>query len=127
MVKGLVSAPDGSDLFISVSGDAAPLPAGGVVGADSVGLGIPFGLVELVVVHGLHAGTVHRLEVGHHRVGPAEQGDVDVVLPVSEPFSIEVTCGATVFVDDEVVPWAIGRRRAIGGLDLSLRWCAGQE
>lgn len=125
MVKGLVSAPDGSDLFISVSGDAAPLPAGGVVGADSVGLGIPFGLVELVVVHGLHAGTVHRLEVGHHRVGPAEQGDVDVVLPVSEPFSIEVTCGATVFVDDEVVPWAIGRRRAIGGLDLSLRWCAG--
>ncbi|GMA41482.1 FtsK/SpoIIIE domain-containing protein [Mobilicoccus caccae] len=103
-----MTAPDGTDVFVRPPG-GVPVPAGGVlrgVGphldgtveeAIRAGLEVtelPFGVVEIVVVSGLGAGIVHRLEVGRYRCGG--DAEADVPLPTRATWWVDVRCGGVV-------------------------------
>ncbi|MDO5626925.1 MAG: FtsK/SpoIIIE domain-containing protein [Mobilicoccus sp.] len=121
MVRGLITGTDGVDVL--VAGPRWPLPVapGGVEGVAGAAE-VPFGLVELVVVAGVGAGEVHRLEVGRYRVG--DEG-CDLQLPGDVTFTLDVRCGGEVWVlTDGWTSWPVGERRRIGDLDLQMRWCA---
>ncbi|WP_169316319.1 FtsK/SpoIIIE domain-containing protein [Mobilicoccus pelagius] len=124
-VRGLVGGPDGEDLVVRAAAWDLPVPPGGVLDPGCDLLAMPFGVVELVVEAGLGAGSVHRLDVGTYRCGPAPEDDVR--MPSGETWTLDVRCGGEVVVEvgGERWQWRLDETRRIAGVDVQARWCRG--